>query len=893
MRYQAGFISNVCLLVTLLFVLQPAYSIGGRPAGAHGGSAAPYPMLKAIGHPLSNPRDGDLEFGDEFGSSIALTVLGPQPHGAPRQFALVGAPGDNTAIREGSGSAYLYHKANSGWVFQGYLFPFPPYADGDFGVAVAFDRELPIVGAPNTRVQGEVFGVVHLFNGSAGAAGRFLRAPPQFGNDPGFGKKLQVQGDRLVVGAAERVYVFARQQGAWIFEAALEPPGDMPGGLEFASTFSLDGDLIAVAATRKTGGSAGEVVYLFRKVGAQWVRDGRIDVPQGAEGASWGEAVVVLEGLLAVYDNGFGIPGAPSRGRVHMYQRSGEQWLRTEIVALESQAQVFPWRIALYRDAQLEIRLLAANSVGEMELFGIRQFRWTRLLRRNATESPLSLPWQDFDPLAVQRGVVLNSVLRSRVGLVHHVPEVQSFVVSDSAIESNGSLPQFVAPGFSGFGQEMVVHENLAIVAMPEEISRTGYIHGAVYVFKIVDGASTLVQRITHPTGMGGRFGSSLLIDGDELLIGSTGEDPLRGQVFRYRLEFGKWVKFASIDAPGQRDEFFGEVMALHGDRLVVGGERFTGSVERTYPMSFYRRQGMEWLHEETVMLRGVGSYMEVAMAMGPDVLFWTGFGTSSSFTGPVRMITRQNEGWVETGALQSPEPGRSEFGYALDYKDGWLAVGSPKADGVGDIVEQGAVHLYQWNGSNLVHRQRLVPVTPRSGGGFGSAVKFADHKLLVGVELSYYAADGRPELELISAFDRRGDEWLADFTIKGVVPPNKFPVRSNIGIGDGFVLYAAPRTPGLASGNLREGVVWAMFDLVKVETIVARPHGHLSPGFQLVRRGGYVMRKIVTSPGYQLNQLAADNCDIRRIGQAEVLIGPVYKDCQTDARFSLIQSAQ
>ncbi|MEM7516540.1 MAG: hypothetical protein AAF368_06425, partial [Planctomycetota bacterium] len=101
-----------------------------------------------------------------------------------------------------------------------------------------------------------------------------------------YGGAIAMDGDTLVVGAqladvngepdAGRVYVYSRGSGSWMLEDTLIP-NDTGGGQRFGSSVDIDGDRILVGASFEYElAPAGGAAYVFERTGSSWNQTAKI-----------------------------------------------------------------------------------------------------------------------------------------------------------------------------------------------------------------------------------------------------------------------------------------------------------------------------------------------------------------------------------------------------------------------------------------------------------------------------------------------------------------------------------------------------------------------------------------------------------------------------------------
>lgn len=186
----------------------------------------------------------------------------------------------------------------------------------------------------------------------------------------------------------------------------------------------------------------------------------------------------------------------------------------------------------------------------------------------------------------------------------------------------------------------------------------------------------------------GGRVGTSIGLSGDTIAAGGPQVDigiGLSGAVYVWRLAGTDWLLEQKIQSTAF-NQVFGRALALHGDRLVIGGNFGSNSV---------------WLYRRTGTL-------------------WASAGMLS-FSGYSYAIN---------------------FGYAVATEGEWIAVGAPQALGAPPLtVRTGAVHLFRDQGGVVSEVAQLRPATLAGQDDVGVALAMRGSVLVVGTAVGSSAA--------------------------------------------------------------------------------------------------------------------------------------------------------
>ena len=202
---------------------------------------------------LENPSPGA---DDNFGSAVEVDG----------ELAIVGAAGDNTTGVD-SGRAYLFN-VTTGALIRTFENPSPAAADF-FGSAVSISGSLVAVGALYDDTTASNAGRAYVFDHTTGSIVRVLENPAPNADD-GFGSRISLEGNRVVVGASNdgatgassgRAYLFALPTGSLL--ATLENPSPDASD-RFGQAVSLEGDVVVVGADGDdTTGDASGRAYVF------------------------------------------------------------------------------------------------------------------------------------------------------------------------------------------------------------------------------------------------------------------------------------------------------------------------------------------------------------------------------------------------------------------------------------------------------------------------------------------------------------------------------------------------------------------------------------------------------------------------------------------------------
>jgi nicotinamide mononucleotide (NMN) deamidase PncC len=319
------------------------------------------------------------------------------------------------------------------------------------------------------------------------------------------------------------------------------------------------------------------------------------------------------------------------------------------------------------------------------------------------------------------------------------------------------------------FGSSVALFDNtLAVGAPGEKSSATGIDGnqgnnslseaGAVYIFKRSN--SQWVQQAyikASNTGNDDRFGSSVALFDNTLIVGAPGEKSSAtgidgnqdnnslseaGAVYVFTRNNSQWVQQAYVKASNTgNDDRFGSSIALFDNTLVVGAPG-----EKSSATGIDGNQGNNSLSE----------------------------------AGAVYVFTRNNSQWAQQAYVKASNTGNDDrFGSSITLFDNTLAVGAPgensKATGIGgnqgdnSLSDAGAVYVFTRNNSQWAQQAYVKASNTGNDDRFGSSVALCDDTLAAGATGENSEATGingnqadnsLSDSGAVYAYTRSGTQW-------------------------------------------------------------------------------------------------------------------------------------
>lgn len=293
------------------------------------------------------------------------------------------------------------------------------------------------------------------------------------------------------------------------------------------------------------------------------------------------------------------------------------------------------------------------------------------------------------------------------------------------------------------FGTSVSIESRVAVVGARFGSAPGAGECGAVYVFEDANGTNTwqFVTKLTAPDATSGdHFGDAVEVTAGYIYVGAPSDSNERGAqagaVYVYRLNNGAWEYLTKImAADGVAGDRYGYAVAASGTTLAVSAwYADTGAINSTGAVYMYRRSSNTFVAEGRLSApdayadAGFGEHVAVyedRVAI-PDPFFRV---NGLSNVGKVYLFGKVNNGWAfRDDATPTPVLAQTRFGSSVSMDFNSIAIG-------GEGVASGgraAVFRVLLNGQ-LVQRFTTTDPVVEGVDFFGTSVAIADDQLFVG----------------------------------------------------------------------------------------------------------------------------------------------------------------
>jgi len=464
--------------------------------------------------------------GEEFGISVDLQG----------DTLLVGAyNGLNPIPNFISGVAYVFQRTGSVWNEQQIVSATDAELDDRFGLAVAMDGDRIALGAPADDDNGlPNSGSVYIFRIRSNSANKLFAFDRTV--DAEFGTTLAVSGDTLVVGAPYHdhvvanndnkgaAYVYRRVDESWELEQQLLASNAVNDD-HFGWSVDISGNRIVVGAPGRDGTFANSgAAYTYTRIGTAWIGQQQLGGQSPALNDEFGAAVAIDGDRIAV-----GVPGRAAT-----------------------------------------IMLVPLQDAGVVEVFdfgGIWTYQ-TRLVATTITTGFGRL-------LDVEGDIIVAAALNSN-----------AYVFENSSgwtIHSQLSAGVTSVAMFGDQASSALVAGDTIVLGAANDDAVDQEDTGAVNSYRWNGGSWTDIGKLyADDAAANARFGASIALFGDQLLVGAPGDSEAAndaGAAYLYKSVAGDWVQRGKIlinDA--EQDDALGggspTAVAINLDGRILGAYR-------------------------------------------------------------------------------------------------------------------------------------------------------------------------------------------------------------------------------------------------------------------------------------------------------------------------------
>jgi len=318
------------------------------------------------------------------------------------------------------------------------------------------------------------------------------------------------------------------------------------------------------------------------------------------------------------------------------------------------------------------------------------------------------------------------------------------------------------------FGWSVDISGGYAIIGAKLANSATSTNCGAAYIFTKRFGAWTQQARLEGDDDYNSQFGYSVSIDGDNAVVGEIYYDtPLlsnKGRVYIFTRSISTWSQLQELEASdGTGDDRFGSSVSIDGDYLIVGakGENIVDLISLDAGAAYiFKYDGSSWIQQDkiTASVRKEDAEFGTCVSISGNYVIigapLENIGTTVD-QGAAYIFERNGTNWYQQEILTDTDGSyNDEFGISVSIDGDFAIVGSHQDD-VGSNGRQGSAFIYQKNERNSWNQfAHLFQKSGREEDYFGKSVSISANTAVVGAP-ERNGASGHGDQGFVCFFDR------------------------------------------------------------------------------------------------------------------------------------------
>jgi len=712
---------------------------GDDDNGSSSGSA--YIFYKGIEQVKLIASDADTN--DQFGKSVSISG----------DYVIVSAF-NNDDDGSNSGSAYIFYRVGSTWTEQAKLVASDPAAYDNFGNSVSIFGDYAIVGSKGDDDGGSSSGSAYIFyrTGSTWNEQAKLVAsdPAAYDN---FGTSVSIFGDYAIIGAngddgyIGAAYIFYRTGSTWNEQAKLVA-SDPVSGDQVGYSVSISGNYAIVGAYgNDDGGSNAGAAYIFVRSGSSWSEQAKLVASDAAASDFFGWSVSIDgdSAFIGAYGND---DDGSNSGSAYIFVRNNSSW--NEELKLTAFDGTGSSKFGFSVDVSGKQFIVGANADSEGETFSGSAYLYSINCGTGECTECIECP---ECPLIPELNCTADCPWDS--DLCPTCPSIPEYNRSDCDIVLRSVLESSDAASGDRFGYSVSIDGDYAIVGASFDNSY----EGSAYIL-IRSGVSWNEQAklVALDVEADDRFGHSVSISGDYVIIGAKGDDDngsSSGSAYIFVRSGSTWSEQAKLVASdADVEDYFGSSVSIDGDYAIVGAwnvNSYTGSAYIFY------RTGSTWSEQAKLVALDAeaGDRFGYGVSISGDYAIIGAYGNddNGSSSGSAYIFVRSGSTWSEQAKLISLDADAEDFfGSSVSIDGDYAIVGAWNINSYA-----GSAYIFYRTGSTWSEQAKLVALDAEAGDYFSYSVSISGDYVIIG---AYGNDDGGILTGSAYIFVRSGSTW-------------------------------------------------------------------------------------------------------------------------------------
>lgn len=288
-----------------------------------------------------------------------------------------------------------------------------------------------------------------------------------------------------------------------------------------------------------------------------------------------------------------------------------------------------------------------------------------------------------------------------------------------------------------GFGYAVAIDGETAVAGSQWDDDK-GYWSGSAYVFRRTTSGWVQEAKLyaTDPA-MGDRFGVSVAVSGDTIVVGAHWSREQAGSAYVFRRTGPDWVQEAKLVASdGERIDYFGLSVAISGDIAVIGARWDDDHGTNSGSAYVFRRNGSVWTQESKIKASDgapedwFGCF--VAIDRETIVVGASQDDDNGTNSGSAYVFQSTGSAWVQAAKLRAQDGAAGDtFGGPVAVSGEWILIGSPGDDDSG--ADSGSAYVFRRDGGHWLQTTKLKAADGAANSLFGASVALGGGMAMIG----------------------------------------------------------------------------------------------------------------------------------------------------------------
>jgi hypothetical protein len=307
--------------------------------------------------------------------------------------------------------------------------------------------------------------------------------------------------------------------------------------------------------------------------------------------------------------------------------------------------------------------------------------------------------------------------------IISKIPNIQNTSMTENWTERQKLLASDGA-AYDYFGCSVSLDGDTAVIGADGD-DDLGSASGSAYVFTRTGTSWTQQAKLLASDGEAGdKFGRSVSLDGDTVVIGAYSDDSYRGSAYVFTRSGTTWMQQAKLTASdGEADGFFGISVSLDGDTVVIGAYRddlYRGSAY------IFTRTGTSWAQQAKLLASdgSAGDWFGVSVSVDGDTAVIGAYKDDDlgDASGSAYVFTRTGTSWTQQAKLLASDGAADdEFGWSVSLDGDTAVIGADGDDDLGSA--SGSAYVFTRSGTTWTQQAKLTASDGEADDWFGWSV--------------------------------------------------------------------------------------------------------------------------------------------------------------------------